>query len=178
MKKLITTLLLIFSLLFLPNPILAQSPSPEPQVETVDVYALFWPIVPGKTAADPMFFLKQLKESFDGFFKSGEIAQSEYQMELSQKRLVEANKLVDDKDYGNAKKSLEMNKSNRHKAVELKRKALEKNLEIGELTPKLVESLEKQQKALDFLITQFPADQQAEVTETIGDLTLQISEAK
>lgn len=176
MKKLITTLILVFSLLFLPNPILAQSPNP--QAETVDVYALFWPIVPGKTAADPMFFLKQLKESLDGFFKSGEINQSQYQIELSEKRLVEATKLIADKDYGNAKKSLEMNKSNRDKAVDLKRKALEKNLDIGELTSKLVESLEKQQKALAFLITQFPADQQAGITETVGDLTLQISEAK
>lgn len=178
MKKLITAVLFFVfaSTFFFSSEVLGQSPNPQP--ETIDINAVFWPIVPGKTVADPMFWAKQFKESFDGFFKSGEVNKSKYQIDLSEKRLVEANKLVQDKDYGNALKSLNLNKARRDQAVELKRKAQEKNKDVNELTPKLVKSLENQLKAYSFLQTQFPANLQDQIKPMISDLSLQISEAK
>lgn len=179
MQKLITTIFLFLitvSFLFLTNQILAQAAEQKPEV--VDVYAVFWPIVPGKTVADPMFWAKQLKESFDGLFKFGEVAKSEYQIELSEKRLVEANKLLEDKDYSNAKNSLDLNKAARKEAVNLKKKAQEKNQDVNELILKLVKSLENQRKVLVYLNTQFPEEKHSEIEEMVKELTLQISEAR
>lgn len=156
----------------------AQSPTPSPQTEAVDVYALFWPITPGQTVADGTFFLKQLKESFSGFFKQGNIAKSLYQLELSEKRLIEANKLLETKDFTNAKKSLELNKSFRNEALRLKKKAIEEKQDVNELTLKLVKSLENQQKAIAYIASLFPEDLHAEIEKTANELTLQISEAK
>lgn len=179
MKKLITSVLffLIFLNIFLtPNNIFAHEANQTP--ESVDVYAVFWPVVPGKTVAEPMFWFKQLKERFNGFFKFGNVAQSGYHIELSEKRLVEAAKLLEDEKYSHAKKSLALNKSNRDQALSLKKKAQEEKANVSELTLKLVKSLENQQKALVFLETQFPEDQHEEIEKMVQDLTLQISEAK
>lgn len=174
--------LLIFSILIIPKQIFAHNITSGSEAtgagEIVDVNAVFWPIVPGTTVADPLFFLKQLKESFGGFFKSGNINQSGYQIELSEKRLVEANKLVENQDFSNALKSFRMNESNRNEAVRLKKKAVEEKTDVNELTLKLVKSLENQQKALAYLSTQFPEDQHPEIDEMVNNLTLQISEAK
>jgi len=146
--------------------------------EIVDVYAMFWPVVPGKTVADPMFWAKQLKETFGGMFSFGLVSKSNYQIELSEKRLVEANKLLEDKDYANALKSLDLNEAARGKAVEIKKKALEEKADTLELTNRLVKSLQNQEKALKFLVTQVPEDQKGRLDEIIKDLPLQISEAK
>lgn len=176
MKLVTAVLVLLFTLniFFTPSSSFAQ----DEKVEAVDIYAVFWPVVPGTTVADSMFWAKQLKEGFSGFFTFGEINQSKYQIELSEKRLVESAKLVENKDYSNALKSLNLNKSHRSQAVELKRKALEKNEDVSELAVGLVESLQDQQKALGFLASQFPEDQRNDVQTMADELTFQISEAK
>lgn len=176
MIKLITSVLVfifIINILILPSFIHAQETP-----EKVDVYALFWPVVPGTTVADGMFWAKQLKEGFSGMFTFGSVNKAGYEIELSEKRLVEANKLVEDKDYSNALKSLKLNKQNREEAVKLQKKAREEKADANELTLKLGKSLEKQQKALAYLATQFPEDQKGEVDEMVLGLVLQISEAK
>lgn len=146
--------------------------------EIVDVYAVFWPIVPGKTVADPMFWTKQLKETFSGLFTFGLVNKSGNNIEISEKRLVEASSLFDSKDYTNAQKSLVLNKAARDEALRLKKKAAEGGQDVYDLTSRLVKSLENQQKVLMFLSTQVPQDQMGEIDDMVKDLTLQISEAK
>ncbi len=176
MKKIVSCLLVflfVLNILFTPSAILAQNEN-----DKVDVYALFWPIVPGTTVADGMFWAKQLKEGLSGMFTFGNLNKAGYEIELSEKRLVEATKLVEDKDYSNALKSLKLNKSNREEAVKLQKKAREEKADANELTLKLGKSLEKQQEALTYLATQFPDDQKGDVNEMVLGLVLQISEAK
>ncbi len=167
-------------LLISPSGSFAQSPKPSasPESEVIDVYALFWPITAGQTVADGTFFFKQLKESFAGFFKSGNIGKSEHQLELSEKRLVEATKLLETQDFANAKKSLDMNLANRDEAVRLKKAAIDSNEDTRELTLKLIKSLENQQKSIAYIATLFPVEQQAPITEVANKITLQISEVK
>jgi hypothetical protein len=167
------------SLFFSPTGIhAAGDPEASGSAQTVDVYSLFWPIVPGKTVADSMFWVKQLKETFSGMFSFGNVNKSKYQIDLSEKRLVEAYKLIQDKDYANAQKSLDLNKAARDEALKLKKKAIEEKADALELTNRLVKSLENQEKALMFLATQLPDDQKAKIQGFLKDLPLQISEAK
>lgn len=185
LTKLLASLILIFAIFASSLSVYAQgdtgtetSDSGENSVEKVDVYAVFWPIVPGKTVADSMFWAKQLKENFGGFFSFGDINQSKFQIELSEKRLVEANKLFEDKDYASAEKSLAMNKQNRDKAVALMKKAYEEKRNVDELKSRLVSSLENQQMVIQYLASQVPEDQASELNQIAEELTLQISESR
>lgn len=184
MKILTLFVSFLFSLNVLIFPVLTfaqdeMENKPEASTEAIDVYAIFWPIVPGKTVKDSMFWLKQLKESAGGFFSFGDINKSKYEITLAEKRLVEAYKLfTEDKDYGNAQKSLEMNKGNSDRAVAYMKKAQEANRKVGELKARLVSSLENQQIVLQNLTTKLPEDQKEKLNEIIEKLTLQISEAK
>lgn len=156
----------------------AMPPQPSASPEKVDVYAVFWPVVPGTTVADSMFWFKQLKEGLGGIFKFSTISKAEYQIGISEKRLVEANKLITNKDYPNALKSINLNSDARQRALELKKKAVEEKANTLELTNKLVKSLENQEKALAYLSTQLPEDQKSKFDLLLKELPLQISAAK
>lgn len=178
MKKLagfLTVLIFTLNIFFSPVTIFAQNPAPAP---AVDVYAAFWPIVPGTTVADSMFWAKQLKESLGGIFSFGNISKSERQIGIAEKRLVEAYKLLENKDYSNMLKSLELNKAARDEALKLKKAAVDQKQDVKELTNRLVPSLEKQQQALIFIESKVSEDQKGKITEIVNQLTLQISEAK
>lgn len=145
---------------------------------SVDVASIFWPIVPGTTVADGTFFLKQIKEALTGMMKFGNINKANYYTELSEKRIVEANKLIEDKDYPNALKSLKMSEDMRKNAIASKKKAVEAKEDTLELINRMVASFEKQMQVLQFFSLAVPADQKAEVDEDIKNIELQISEAK
>lgn len=147
--------------------------------ETVDVYALFWPIVPGKTVKDPMFWVKQLKESLGGFLSFGDINKAKYEITLSEKRMVEANKLfLEDEDFSNAQKTLDMNTANRKKAMGYLKKAHEANRNTGDLRVKMVTSLQNQELVLNNLLSKLPDNQKGKIEKILGDLSLQISESR
>lgn len=175
--NLLTAVLISISLFIFPAYIKAQDESSNSA--EIDVYAMFWPVVPGKTINDSMFWVKQLKESFGDIFSFGDINKSKYQISLSEKRLVEAYKLFTvDKDYSNAEKTLEMNKANRDKAVAYMKKAQEEKRKVGELKTQLVPSLENQQLVLKSLLSKLPEENKVKVNKIVEELTLQISEAK
>lgn len=145
---------------------------------SVDVASIFWPIVPGTTVGDGTFFLKQIKEALTGMMKFGNIDKANYYTELSEKRIVEANKLVENQDYDNALKSLQMSEDMRKTALSSKKKAVEAKEDTLELVNSMVDSFEKQKQVLTFFSVAVPADQKAEVEEDIRNIDLQISEAK
>lgn len=145
---------------------------------SIDVASLFWPIVPGTTAGDGMFWAKQLKENIGGMFIFNDIDKAKNYVELSEKRMVEANKLVDDADYGNAVKSLEMSSDHRDSAIELKRKAVEAEKDTLELTNLMVKSFEKQKQVLGYFSGAVDGDENQKIDEDLKNIELQISEAK
>lgn len=184
MKILTLFISLLFSinLLIFPVSVFGQDEikdNPAPSSEKIDVYALFWPIVPGRTNKDSMFWVKQLKESVGDFFSFGDINKSQYQITLSEKRLVESYKLfIEDKDFDNAEKTLDMNKTHRDSAVRYMKKAQEEQRKVGELKARLVTSLENQQLVLNNIIGKIPEDRKNKIETIIEQFTLQISEAK
>lgn len=62
--------------------------------EKIDSYELFWPIVAGKTLGDSGYFLKTFKESLREALIFGKVQKSDYQLFLTTKRIIEAEKLI------------------------------------------------------------------------------------
>src|SRR5688500_13173828 len=103
MKFIIT---ILAGLLLLPSIAFAQSPmpsvSPQPTIVPVNSFDLFCPISAGKVAGDSLYFLKNLKENIRGVFIFDDFKKIEYNIVLTEKRAVEAEKLfLDKKDYTN-----------------------------------------------------------------------------
>lgn len=113
-----TSAVLIFTviMLFFSSPVvLAQDLDEEKEAtptsevnEEVNPYALFWPVVAGKTSDEPLYFLKDFKEKIQGFFLFGEAKKGEYKIVLATKRLLEAKKLMDANKGSHALKTLKV----------------------------------------------------------------------
>lgn len=88
-------------------------------VGTVDSYALFWPLVAGKTSDEPLYFLKSLKEKVIGMFIFNSAKKAEHQIILSTKRLLEIEKLSDSKKSDKALETVKKAKSHMEKALSL-----------------------------------------------------------
>lgn len=117
--------LFIFAIIFV-SPALAkvnavaQSASPSGEI---DVFKLFWPISPGKTLDEPMYFLKDLKEKIRGVLIFSPAAKAEYAVLLATKRVLESEKLVNQGKNDLANKTLDLAKNQFEMA--------EKNLEMA-----------------------------------------------
>lgn len=111
MKKisLVLSAFILFLLSFLTNikNIEAYS-SPTPSPKPTTTYELFWPLAAGKTVDAKFFFLKNWKENFKGKLLLGSPAKADYELLLTTKRVIEAEKLLDDKKESFGKKSLEL----------------------------------------------------------------------
>lgn len=94
MNKITASVLIIitilFSLIFIVRPVLAD----EKNNTATSSYELFWPLVAGKTADDPLYFLKLFKEQVRGWLIFGAAQKADFQMMLSTKRVLEAEKLL------------------------------------------------------------------------------------
>lgn len=136
------------------TPAITPSPSPSPTPGPVDSYDLFWPIAAGKVMGDPMYFLKSLKETLREVLVFGDYKKSEYNITLSEKRLLEAEQLILVKnDLENAKLTVNVAKSKMQKAIESAEKAKD-SPDIATLKTKLALSADKQRKLTNYIMTQ------------------------
>ena len=110
-KKLIASFLLVLLvILSFPNFLLAQNKNnktPMP-VSEINSFELFWPISPGKTVGDSLFFLKTIKENLRGLVIFGMLQKANYAVLLTTKRIIEAEKLILDGKNDFASKSLDL----------------------------------------------------------------------
>ena len=135
--------------LIFPSLVEAVSPSPNPTAGPVDTFTLFWPIVAGKTADDPIYFLKTFKESVREFLIFSKYRKADYNIRLAEKRLVEAEKLyLSIKDYTNGAKSLEMANAKRGKVLSYVGEVEKTGQNTTDLKNTLSSSLEKQKLVL------------------------------
>lgn len=84
--------------------------------ENVDSFELFWPIVAGKTRGESWYFLKRLKEKVRGALIFGDAKDAEYNVFLATKRVVEAEKLINEDKSDVTLETLEEAKENMSKA--------------------------------------------------------------
>lgn len=169
-------LIIVLFLVFSPSAVLAQkkavaSPSPFPTIAPVDSYKLFWPISAGKVMGDSLYFLKSLKENLREMFIFSDFKKADYNITLSEKRVVEAEKLfLANKDYVNGKKTLEAAQKSREKALSLIDKVKEKGQYVVDLQNRMVSSLEHQRALLNYVAAQIPQEQQKVIEENISQL--------
>lgn len=85
-------------------PIPTSTPTSSPL--NVSSFELFWPIVAGKTAGDPLYFIKTLKEELRGKLIFGSAQKADYSVFLATKRIIEAEKLIFERKDDLAEKTL------------------------------------------------------------------------
>lgn len=93
---------LVFSLSLF-SPILAKT---ETVPQEVSSYELFWPVTAGKTLGDSLYGLKIFKEKLRGAFIFGKLQKLDYSLFLATKRVVEAEKLLNEGKVDLAKATL------------------------------------------------------------------------
>lgn len=138
MRRLFAAALFIslIALLLAPFSVFAQeadfSTSDPATVDEVNSFELFWPIVAGKTTGDPLYFLKSLKEKVRGWFIFGVPQKAEYAVFLATKRVIEAEKLINEGKTDLTNKSLDAAIKQLDKAEENVQKARGKEIPFQE----------------------------------------------
>lgn len=102
-------------------------PAEEVQVEEVNSFEMFWPIVAGKTRADSLYGLKRLKENARGWVIFGKTQKASYKVFLGLKRSLEAEKLLMNEEEELATEALEDARRELSEANLLLEKARESN---------------------------------------------------
>lgn len=176
-------LLILWFLSFIQIDVLAQTgsrvsisitPISSPKIQMVNSFELFWPVAAGRVMGDALYPAKQFKENLREKFIFGNFNKANYKMDLSVKRLLEAEVLYNKKDDTNAEKSLEASKTNIEKAMLLS-KAQDKLGNIAELKGRFKSSLDKQKMLLEYLSTQTSGDQKITLDEQLEFVKLMIS---
>lgn len=130
---------------------------------TMDVYAVFWPLVSGKTMGDSLYSLKIFRETIGGWLRFGDIKKVEYNITLAEKRALESYKLfIDNKDYKNGVKTLEVNQLYLKKTFDLIKKAEKEEKKVDSVKGKFTSSLENQEKLLKLIQSQVPDNQKGQ----------------
>lgn len=142
-----------------------------PTPTEVNSFEMFWPIVAGKTRGDPLYFLKSLKESLRELLIFGEVRKAEYNITLSEKRTVEAEKLIKDGEFENAVKTLRDARKSRDNVFSLLTKKIEAGNSSDDLKSRFRTSLEKQSTLLTYLADNIlPKDQALLVNEDLKQI--------
>lgn len=81
----------VFASVLSPSPVASSVPSPKTS------YELFYPIVAGVVPGDGSYFFKSIREWFVGNLIFDNIKAADYHLALSKKRLVESEKLIQEK---------------------------------------------------------------------------------
>lgn len=144
---------------------------PTPAPIEVNSYELFWPIVAGKVQGDSMYSLKILKEKLRGRFIFSNVKKAEYNTVLSQKRLLEFEKLaILNKDFINSAKTLNTLKSTQEEAVARLDLAEKEGLDISVTSQMISEAFDKEASLLQSILSKIDESQKEAVTSVVANL--------
>lgn len=160
------------NLFFMPKLIFSQeTKGGVTNQSNIDIYAVFWPLVPGKTMRDSLYPLKIFKETIGEWFSFGDIKKAQYYITLSEKRALETYKLfIDNKDYKNASKTLDVNQKYLKKIFDLIKKAEKDQKRVDGVKGKFTTSLENQQKLYKLIQSQGPDDQKSQFDKALENI--------
>ena len=172
---------LFLALFFLFSLILAAGVKGKEQVATpapeeINSFELFWPIVAGKTEGDSLYQLKLFKENLREFLIPSSIKKADYNIVLSEKRLVEAEKLLMSSRIDLAKKTLEKATFRRQKALSLYEKAKNSGAGISDLSAHFITSFEKQRSLLLYLSSKTQEEGKPLVISSLENLNFILSQ--
>lgn len=175
--------ILILNFTFTPTAVFSRThPTTEKSEETevaseINSFELFWPIAAGKVMGEPLYFLKSFKERIRELLIFSDFKKADYNITLSEKRTVEAEKLfLEKEDYVNGRKALDAAQTRRERAVALIKKTTEDGKNTADLRNRLVNSLEKQQLLLDYVADRMPEEVGSVIVQNINSLKDLISE--
>lgn len=173
----IKILTFVFTLLVLPyffvTNLLAAGkvPTPSPKPLNVDSYELFWPLVAGKVQGDSFYFLKTLKEKMRGGLIFSNLKKAEYNALLSEKRLLEFEKLaLTNKDYVNSAKTLESLKIKHNEIAEQLIKAKGEGLDISAESQTITSIFEKEKALMQSILGKIEDSQKTSFGEALENL--------
>ncbi len=99
MKKMLHLVLVILVIFLVwTSPVFAKTMDQEIKASpsgSLNAFELFWPIGPGKTLDESLYFLKDFKEKFRGALIFGTPQKAKYAVLLATKRVLEAEKLIE-----------------------------------------------------------------------------------
>lgn len=175
MKLVVAFILSIYTFGLFSSVTLAQSPSPTSSPTatpaSVNSFELFWPIVAGRTQGDSFYFIKSFKEKLREVLMFSSFKKADYNITLSVKRTVEAEKLLlEKKNISNIKTTLEAAQQKRDKAYDFINKAKAEGKKVDDLINTLNTSLEKQEQVLVSLKLKIEDEAKTLVDENISQL--------
>lgn len=180
--KLLTIIIVFLFSFFCVTETFAQAPASQEAKEstqssetndfsTFNSFEKFWPVTAGKVMGEPLYFLKALKEDLRGLLYFSDLKKGDYNMTLSEKRLVEAEKLyLEKKDSANGQKSLQASQENREKAVSLRDKAKSESRNTTELTNRLKYSFNNQSMLLKKMEAEIEGDTKSQIANNLQSL--------
>lgn len=169
-------ILILFGLLMI-SPTLAQEKPATTSSEPVNSYELFWPLSAGKVMGEPLYFLKGLKESFRGLFIFAQNKKIDYDLMLSEKRVLEAEKLYSIKnDLENGKKTLERAQNLREEVLARFKEVKDSRKSLGGLPDKITKSFEKQQQLLNYLTAKVSDQARSDIENNLSKLNAALEE--
>lgn len=143
---------LVFALLFNLSVLPIRAIEETTKSAKPNSYEMFWPLVAGKVLGEPFYTLKLYKENFRGFFIFSDIKKAEYNIMLSDKRILEAEKLfLEKEDRFNGRKTIKSAEQFRDKAIEQYKKAKNSNKNTIELKKIIENSLKRQKIILTYI---------------------------
>lgn len=173
MKSIKAVAVSLLLLLILPLNAFAATVKPKATQKPVEVnsFEMFWPIVAGKVEGDSLYGLKAYKEKVRGFLIFSNLKKAEYNALLSEKRLLEYEKLViEKKDYENSKKALNSLKQTQESTISLLKKAKEEGMDVSVTSQNILSIFEKENTLLQSLLTKVEESQKTAVAEAIKNL--------
>lgn len=172
---LLITLVFSFYLLFSGKAVRAVNTG-DTNISPVSSYELFWPIVSGKVMGDKMYSLKIAKEKLREALIFGNSKKANYNIMLSEKRLVEAEKLLVDGKKEEAQKTFTIATQKRQKVMSNIEKTKAAGLSIDTLKGDFVKSLEKQELLLNYLMTIPNSKEVGAVKDSLADVESLLSQ--
>lgn len=174
MKFIKLLIVLVFVFLLLPTNSFAASPSPKATQKPIEVnsFEMFWPIVAGKVQGDPLYNLKRFKENARGFLIFNNLKKAEYNAILSQKRLLEFEKLIlVNKDYNNAKSTLDTYNQTLKLITEQLQNSKEEGQDVTLVSQNTLTIFEKEYSLLQSILSKVDETQKDAIVEVIKNLT-------
>ena len=169
--KLLTTLVLVF--LFIQGSfrgsvaVEVMSPTPTPVAE-VNSFELFWPMVAGRTVEDPLFFLKRLKENLRGWLIFSPSKKADYSVFLLTKRVLEAEKLINQSRKDPAQKTLILAQGELAAGDKNLTKALENKDVSGDVRSNMVKRLNNLETFLKWFIPKSGEEYKSNLEDLLG----------
>lgn len=171
MKKVFILFVVLVILAFSPAGVFSASETPKPGAVAVNSYELFWPIVAGKVKGDSLYSLKTLKESVRERLIYSKYRRAEYNLTLSVKRVVEAEKLyLINKRSDLALETLSEAQNRRQRVYDLMVQASDGGRDVHDLKGLISASLDNQEKLLDQIKSSVPDDQKEGVQQSIDSI--------